>query len=255
MPIDRRITNGLAWTGALLVVAIPLADFVSGQFVTADKPQMAVVTEEPAVSTPQAGPATPPATAAPKAEAATGTPDPVATAGTRAPASGGDAVDSFLQSGKALPSYISDGGEAPPAAEAKPAKQPAAPAQTVDAQPRDDVAAVPSTGRITGFPTPVSERPTVAVRPPANTEPPLVIDRAPPVIGSGDIVTADDLQDWESGPLSEFLANRRGSSGDVVLPPDYDPDGFFLDQGPNNRSRANRFPPANGDDYFYPYAQ
>ena len=61
-----------------------------------------------------------------------------------------------------------------------------------------------------------------------------------------EIVTPEDLAEWESGPLDEFLAarrervssrqnvNRRGDS--------FDSDGFWLDEGPNvRRQRGSRF--------------
>jgi hypothetical protein len=99
--------------------------------------------------------------------------------------------------------------------------------------------------RVTGFPTPVSERPTFAQRPPVVAQPPLIIDQ--PVQPT---ITADDLEDWESGPLSEFLANRQGGARQSA--PDYDPNGFFLDQGPNSSVRVQRFPRAY-DDGFYPF--
>jgi hypothetical protein len=50
------------------------------------------------------------------------------------------------------------------------------------------------------------------------------------------VVTAEELEDWESGPLSEFLA-ERGQGG---IDPDYDSDGFFLDEGPNSSAIYRR---------------
>ena len=47
MQIDRRITNGLAWAGAVLVVAIPTADFAIRQASPEPTQQLAVVSEEP----------------------------------------------------------------------------------------------------------------------------------------------------------------------------------------------------------------
>ena len=49
MPIDRRITNGLAWAGALVVVAIPAADAALRQFGPAPVPRVAVVEAGPNV--------------------------------------------------------------------------------------------------------------------------------------------------------------------------------------------------------------
>jgi hypothetical protein len=267
MPIDRRITNGLAWAGALLVIAIPAADIAMNQFAPRTAPRVAVVAEPaataPTLPTPVSQRPRPvvvaeqPAVApAPERQVATvaapqpaaepvATPDPVTTATTRPSSTGGDAVDEFLRSGRPMPSYISGAGvEAP----AQTATVPATPAGSPEAAPAavapasEQVATVPRT-RIVSFPTPVSQRPASLVRPQVAAQPPLIIDQQPAT------VSASDLEDWESGPLSEFLARRQG--GQPVQPdPDYDPDGFFLDQGPNSSVRFQRFPRAYGEQYY-----
>lgn len=263
MQIDRRITNGLAWAGALLVVAIPAADVAMNQFGAKAAPQVAVV--DPVKVADPIGPSLPtPVSQRPKPTAVAAVtpttttpvtkpvpvakPDPVTTASasTRPAPSGGDVVDDFLSSGRPLPSYITGGstsGTTDVAAIAAPATvTPAAtaPAVTTPAPQPQTVAAV-TTPRVVGYPTPVSLRPASLPRSQAATQPPLVVETQPPV------VTAADLEEWESGPLSEFLASRQGNSGE--LPAEYDPDGFFLDQGPNPRSNARvlRFPRAYGD--------
>ena len=101
MQIDRRrIVNGLAWAGAALIVAVPTADLIARQFGSAPEPQVAIVQAAPestvtlpapTVERPAPRPV-PPAQPAPSAE-------PAQTA-----ASSGDAVDSYLQSGRPLPS-------------------------------------------------------------------------------------------------------------------------------------------------------
>lgn len=259
----RRITNGLAWAGAALIVAIPTADLIARQFASAPEPQVAVVQEEPEEATAER-PA--PATPAPEAEAEAPPPaeEPVRTAA--AATSDGDAVDAYLQSGRPLPSYISNGdtpaapAPATPAPAPRPTTSPPSPAATP--QPAPAAATQPpvtppvaSPTRTVTFPTPVSERPaSVASRPPAPViapqpavnQPPLIVDNPAPV------VTAQELEDWESGPLSEFLANRRGQGSPP--PSDYDAGGFWLDQGPG--SGPNRpYPPAYGDTYYYPFGQ
>ena len=50
-----------------------------------------------------------------------------------------------------------------------------------------------------------------------------------------DIVSEEDLEDWESGPLSDFLAERRNPRRERRAQrsrDDYDSDGFFLDELP-----------------------
>ncbi|MEQ8599390.1 MAG: hypothetical protein RLP98_05640 [Devosia sp.] len=235
MQIDRRITNGLAWAGAVLIVAIPAADAALRQFGPTDTPQIAVVEEQPAPAT--AVEPEPVETPAPTPE-----PDPVATATASPQTAGSDAVDSFLQSGRDLPSYISDGSptQRTETAALTPADESVAePAATPEPEP---VAALPT--KAVTFPTPVSQRPAPVPRSAVITQPPLVIDQ-PDIV-----VTAEDLEDWESGPLSEFLARQQ--AGPAPVSPDYDPDGFFLDEGPNSSARVNRFPRANSyDDYAF----
>ena len=247
MQIDRRITNGLAWAGAALVIAIPAADAALRQFGPADTPQIAVVEEQPApapVVLPEREPAETPETAPPVVKkpvaepqsdpAPTAKPDPIATA-----SAAGGAVGSFLQSGRKLPSYISDGGQTERAdtAALNPTESTIEPVATLEPEP----VAAPPTKTVT-FPTPVFERPASVARSAVAPQPPLVIEQADIV------VTAEDLEDWESGPLSDFLARRQAEPA----PSDYDPDGFFLDEGPNSSARVNRFPRAYSyDDYAF----
>jgi hypothetical protein len=269
MPIDRRITNGLAWAGALVVVAIPAADVALRQFEPRTAPQVAVVEAEPelpALPTPASQRPAPvvasienpivsqtPAPQAKPAAKPVAEPDPVTTASAAAPS--GDAVDDFLQSGRALPSYISDGGAAAPTQTASvtpvsTAKPVPAPVTTTTPVPApEQVASVPRT-RIVTFPTPVTERPASVPPSQVAAQPPLVIDTQTPVlVDTGTpVITASDLEDWESGPLSEFLARRQGGSEPV--PADYDEDGFFLDEGPNSRARVWRFPRAYEEGYY-----
>jgi hypothetical protein len=275
MPIDRRITNGLAWAGAFVVVAIPAADVALRQFEPRTAPQVAVVEAEPelpALPTPASQrPAPvvaavekpvvsqPPVVAAepaekPAAEPAAA-PDPVTTASAIVPS--GNAVDDFLQSGRPLPSYISGGGAAAPTqtaavAPVTTAKPVPAPVTTTPpAAAPEQVASVPRT-RIVTFPTAVSERPASVPRSQVAAQPALVIDTPTPVVvGSGTpVITASDLEDWESGPLSEFLARRQAQAGSDEAPADYDADGFFLDEGPNSSARVWRFPRAYEDGYY-----
>ena len=271
MPIDRRITNGLAWAGALLVVAIPAADAALRQFGASENPQLALIEERPA---PVVAPALPtpaaerpqaaskpapvldkpvaPVPAAPAvAEAAPDAkPVPVAVADLSPSASGADAVDQFLQSGRPLPSYISGGTGGQAETAPAPAIGPAPEQTTATAEPETDTESVPDSEstaavtrtRIVTFPTPVSERPAPRPRTQVAAQPPLIIETPAPV------VTAADLEDWESGPLSEFLAGRQGQARPA--PSDYDEDGFFLDEGPNSNARYQRFPRAYNGDFF-----
>lgn len=257
MQIDRRITNGLAWAGAFLVVGIPAADFAARQFFPGDAPQMAVVQAE---AEPVAVPEKPVETSAKPAE--TVAPAPVQTAAVTPAqsAQSKDVVDNFVQSGRPMPSYIT--GAEPAAAKpatrpviaADPKREPVPAAQTQPAPaPKPDpvvVAALPP-AKVAPIPMPASMRPPTPVAPliiEAPVQRPLIIENSAP------IVTAQDLEDWESGPLSDFLARRQAqtsasSSADYVT--DYDPNGFFLDQGPSSSAQYRRFPRAYEDDSVY----
>ncbi|MET3924738.1 hypothetical protein [Devosia sp. 2618] len=275
MKIDRRITNGLAWAGVLLVVGVPTADMLISHF-SDDKaatvaPQVGVVA--PAVASPE------PAAGRPVEVAATTPAAPIA-------APSGDAVDSFVNSGRPLPSYITGGGTpaapvapkpapvavAPaPVVAPTPVAQPAAPTQTaatppvrtpiatpapvVTPQPAVTdpiaVAAIPPQ-RVAPVPMPLSMRPRPVVQPSPVVSatlpiviPPSVNQNLPPVVRPpvavvqpADNLTSADLDDWESGPLSEFLAQRQaqGNNG-YVQPPATNGNGFFLDQWPQQGGR------------------
>lgn len=267
MKIDRRITNGLAWAGAVLVVAIPAADFVLRQAEGTPNTQFASVqekaasprptTERPQVAQAESTPVTPSSTAAPARST-----------------SGGDAVDSFMQSGRELPSYISGGSPAAAPAAPRPAATTPAPVATpaptttrpVVTTPPPATAAAPVTPptaapiKTVTLPTPVSQRPPsvdraaapiaaapVTLNPRAPLQSPLIIDQPAAV------VTAQDLADWESGPLSDFLANRGGGRQAQPAPvSDYDENGFFLDQGPN--SNRQPYPRPYGEGFYYPFS-
>lgn len=227
MQIDRRFTNGLAWAGVLLVVGVPAADLVMGQFSGAPE-RVAVVAPQVPLPAPlnQRPDAAVAANAAAKPDLA-----PVA-----APAQTADAVGTYLQSGRQLPSYITDAGApaapAQVAATAPPARTPVVttPAQTEPAKPDPvTVAAIPPR-KVAPVPMPLSMRPQpVSV---ALVQDPVVI---PPGVGPAPVVqqpvnvTAADLEDWETGPLSEFLARRQGQAGNAYADPGYDSEVFFLD--------------------------
>jgi hypothetical protein len=271
MQLDRRtITNGLAWAGAALIIAIPAADLIARQF--SSEPQVAVVEDAstrpapdlPTASTERPAPATSNSAATPAAQ-------PVAAP---ANATSGDAVDTYLQSGRELPSYISggSGGASAPAPTTQspvtpaPVQTAAVPAQqtqsvqppaTQNQQPARPVITPPRA--VSGFPTPVSERPrAIAAQSPViqpSAPAPVVQPAAPPLIidTPAPVVTAQDLEDWETGPLSDFLANRNGRRT-APAPSTYDGNGFWLDQGPN-AGRGSQFPQAYDDDYYYPFGQ
>ncbi|MBU1334073.1 MAG: hypothetical protein KJ944_06390 [Alphaproteobacteria bacterium] len=251
MTIDRRITNGLAWAGVLLVVGVPTADLLSAQFAG---PSATVVREQVADIKPVAPipaplsqrPAAP--VAKPVVEVAVAAPEKPAAPATkptvRPAAQTADIVDNFLQSGKPLPSYITGGGAS--AAPVQAAVTPPVRTPIVTTPATEPVAVDPvqvaSIGpqKVAPVPMPLSMRPQPVTMPVVAVAPDDII-LPPALVRPPASVTADELADWEAGPLSEFLASRqRQGQPAVVVDPEYDADGFFLDQGPNPGRRGDR---------------
>lgn len=272
MQISRRVTNGLAWAGVALVVGIPAIDAVTGRFAEPQAEQVSLVTGPSDAAAP-----TPAARPQPAPESAAATPAQPAAVET-ASAGAGDAVDTFIQSGRPLPSYISDAQAqtastpepATPAAPAPsqtaatpPTSQPATPPRTeqtastttTTTQPPIETAALSpqitppaaQPARVAPTPMPLSMRPATrptqtASTPPAQApglvstpgfNPQIVIPDtvvtgtvAPPPSGAvvppapvpgGDVLIGPaDLQDWETGPLSDFIARRQGQNEGYV---------------------------------------
>ncbi|WP_172123669.1 hypothetical protein [Devosia sp. 919] len=246
MIFDRRLTNGLAWAGLFVVVGVPVADMLSAQLL-GEPERVAVISPQAPIPAPAgerptakpvkeavaSAPTTPvaakPAAIAPvKAESAAPAKavEPVKPVAEPAKTGNkpGDPVNSFLESGKAMPSYITEANAAPQASPA----QPTAPAPVVAPAPAPAVAAAPLDPAAPGVdPVEVASLPPQKVAPvpmPLSMRPPAQIAVAPsrdePVIIPPDVVSADrgridadDLEDWESGPLSEFLNRRQGGSG------------------------------------------
>lgn len=250
MKIDRRITNGLAWAGVALVIGVPTADLLSAQFLGDAK--AGTVAEQVAVVAPVAPmpaplsqrPAAP--VVAPSTEVAVAKPvAPVVTqpAAQPAPQQTAGVVDKFLQSGKALPSYITEAGAAPAqAVAAAPVRTPIVTTPATQAAPVAvdpvQVASIP-VEKVAPVPMPLSMRPRPVIATTVPAEIVLPPEVLPPEVLSpvAPTVTAADLEDWETGPLSEFLARKQGQGSSATVTTDYDPNGFFLDQGPNPRNR------------------
>ena len=98
MTINPKVTGALAWTGLVLVLAVPAADMLGGKpeakaNLTSDMDQVQAATVQPATK-PAAKPAAKPVVPAIET------------------AAGSDVVTDFVKSGKKMPSYIS-GNDAP----------------------------------------------------------------------------------------------------------------------------------------------
>jgi hypothetical protein len=250
MKINPKVTGALAWTGLVLVLAVPAADMLGGKpdakaNLTSDMDQVQTSSVTPA-ATPAVKPVGKPVVPAIETSSV-----------------GADPVTEFVKSGKKLPSYIS--GNDSPAVETAtvptaPVKKPGTitinPDGTID-RPTTAPAVTAPTGVasvpkvVAPVPLPASARPkpqTVTTLP-APTEAPLIIDEnqvasagpLPPrdIVPADDFITDAELEEWDSGSLADYLA-RRGLMSDAsqAQPTEYDADGFFLDEGPNNRRRS-----------------
>ena len=244
MKFDARVKGALAWTGLFVVLAVPSADILFGDRDRAPATTSASASIETSPQTTVV-----PALKLPVKPAGAGGDRPVV-------ASGVDPVDAFVKSGKPLPDYISDGDAAPVAVTA-----PVAPAITPAATDPIEVASLP---REVPVPLPRTARPAVPVavtQPAPSQQAPLIVDEEQvarntavepfPLSEDAPIVESDQLEEWDSGSLADYL-ERNGLLNNGAAPASepeatsYDPDGFFLDEGPN-RSRARRL---DDNDFF-----
>lgn len=239
MKLDARLKGGLAWTGLFIVLAVPSADILFG-----DRDRAPSTTSASASIDTGAQTSVVPALKLPAKPGSTGS-------NATAVANSADPVDAFVKTGKKLPDYISD-GDAAPVAKTTPAVPSATPAAT-------DPIEVASLPREVPVPLPRTARPAVpvAVTVPTQSLPaqqaPLIVDEgrvarnspvAPfPLSQEAPIVEADQLEEWDSGSLADYLARNGllngGAPASEPAATSYDPDGFFLDEGPN-RSRVRR---------------
>lgn len=271
MKLNSKVTGGLAWAGLVLILAVPSAEMLTKPSVLHTDSTAAADAAKADVDAVETASVTAPKPA------------------TRPAAKTGDVVDDYVASGKTLPSYISDAPGAAVAPEAPaiarvPAIEPSGtrePATAVRVIPR----AGPSTGKVNAdgtfagidsietasvapgqtttaapVPYPASKRPTARSLAAVKTQP-LIINEdelarrevaSQPLAPRGPqpIVTGDQLEEWDSGSLADYL-ERQGLISDSdqamrVVEPGYDEDGFFLSDGPNNNRRL--IGPA-GDDW------
>lgn len=229
MTLDRRITGGLAWAGLLLVVGVPSADALTSLLSPPADARAAVVTPEPPKAEPVAA-AQPEPAVKPTAVQQVADVKPVAERKPQA-APVADPVDRYLASGKTMPSYISGGAAANTNAAATPKPAPAPKTDDISVAaiaPQQSQPAVVQPEQVAPIPMPASMRPH-----------PRAVVRQPETAANDDVVGPEELRDWESGPLADFLARRQqrrdaggsayieydaGEPGPVIL--QYDSYGF-----------------------------
>jgi hypothetical protein len=265
MKIDRRITGGLAWAGLVVILAVPSADILFG------KPEVrASITSDISAVTP----AVADESAAP---AATGGVDPIETASIP------EKPAAATTPAKAAPA-AADPQKVATAAPQVPSAPAQVPATTQTAVPTD-VAITGPAAIDPPIPMPRNMRPlpptvippqqTVTVATTNEVQPtedaPLIIDenRAPPQRQAtnrrssdffgpsegGQVVTEDKLAAWNSGSLSDYLQRNGllddGAPSDQQFDDSYDPDGFFLSDGPEQRPRRPYYQRPREDNWFF----
>lgn len=267
MRLNSKVTWGLAWTGLAVVLAVPSADFLTGRLGARDSAALLTSDVDPvktaAITPADALPAKTVTTVKTKNGIS------IVPPGGTVPA---DPVDKVLAKGKGLPSYISD--------ETSPAKV----ATKSDVKVETQVAAInptaptpfPSWARPKGAPAatvPVITAPAKTIAKATPSPEPVVIVDDTTLTGSIDkpariappAPIVDDSANWDEETLRQYLERRgilEGSDGDrstarvTERSTRYDPDGFYLSDGPNSdrmaretrRQRVQRLLDESGDD-------
>jgi hypothetical protein len=269
MRLNSKVTWGLAWAGLAVVVAVPSLDFMTGK---AGGKTAAVMTSttDPVISA-KTAPVLPTKAAgsAPVKTAAVTTK--VTSTGISITPTGASAtknpVDDYLKANSSLPDYISNG----PGSTDKKASDSSAPTQvaTIDPTP-PAVAPVPFPARppdavTTGSPSSTAAADTTGsigtapggspkIYAPAQDDedvvPPAQEAEADPTGPVPPAVIDDGQPDWQGRGLQRYLSRngllddgsgRSTASVSVVNRNDdtYDPNGFYLSDGPND-PRARR---------------
>lgn len=237
MKFDSKVKGGLAWAGLFVILAVPSADLLFGK-PTTPAANLAVTSDTAQIKAPAVVPAAKPVLKV----------DPVETASIDTPATNsGDAVDTYLNKGKKLPAYISDADSAPAVKPATPVTV-AKPVEVAAINPVQETPPVP----LPRSARPVAAAPIVAAAP---AEQPLIIDETelaqreatltqpdqpiePFPLSDGDqaatddetVVTGDQLEEWDSGSLADYLAAKGLLSDDQAQPEDDSE--FVFNQGP-----------------------
>jgi len=277
MRLNSKVTWGLAWAGLAVVLAVPSADYLTGAF-GLKSGTAAVFTSTTDPVAPVKAPAVAPSEQQ-TAEVTTTVTRTGVTITPAAPVLGGssnsstDPVNNYLSTGKALPDYISNGdstaGASAPAP-STPAPKVVAPGAPVIGAPSSEEPTQVATAEPAAplvAPVPFPGRPADVVKPKvtAPAQPPVIVDEtalatqqpdAPPptqlAVPNGPVPPAGIADDWRAqrnARITRYLERNGllddGSTASVtIVPPpsesDYDPNGFYLSDGPNSARAARR---------------
>lgn len=243
MKFDSKVKGALAWTGLFVILAVPSADLLFGKE-KAPAASLAVTSD-----TAQVKPVVPAARPDLKI-------DPVETASI-ASSKSDDPVDTYLGTGKKLPAYISD-------AEAALVVKPVTPVtvtQPVEVAAVDPVVQTPPVP-LPRSARPVAKAPVVATVPVTPSPQPLIIDETdlanrqasldqprtpiePFPLSDGDqafaddetVVTGDQLEEWDSGSLADYLARKGLLNEDQTRQSAEDDSDFVFNEGPSRPRR------------------
>jgi hypothetical protein len=284
MKLNPKLTGGLAWAGLILILAVPGADMLTQQPAdSANTMTTGVDPESTAVVAPVPAAA---GEAEPAQVAGTDPVDGYLSSGKKLPSYISDApAELAVTQPPATVRVVAPTG--PAADEPKVATVPqvkpvvAAPAATDPVEVASVDAARPVL--IAPQPYPADKRPIapqVIVTQPstvATTEAPLIIDEGQtarrdaavaavlddepvrlqePSRSSARVVTEDELEEWDTGSLADYLERRGYMSEDDAQAlndeGEFDEDGFFLDDGPNasDGRRVVRRLPRRDDGFF-----
>ena len=254
MKLNSKLTWGLAWTGLAVVLAVPSADFLTGKL--GGKGSAAVLTSdvEP-VKTASVTPAAPlPAKTVTTIKTKNGIN--IVPPGGTAPAA--DPIDKTLSKGDKLPDYISD-GTSPTKTETQVASIDPTPPTPFPSWARPKAAPAAAAPIVTTPATTTSPEPVVIVDDTTLTG---SIDQPARVVPPAPIV--DDSANWDEETLRQYLERRgileggdtRSTARVTERSTTYDPDGFYLNEGPNGdrktretrRQRLQRLFEESGDD-------
>jgi hypothetical protein len=233
MRLNSKVTWGLAWTGLAVVLAVPSADLITGGFGQGRDSAAVLTSDVEPVKTASVTPVEPtPVKTVTTVKTKNGIS--IVPAGSAPPA-----ADPVASTGAKLPDYISDG------------EKPAAAPTQVASLPEPAVAPTP-------FPSWARPKAAAPIAAPTVTSPTITTSPEPVVIvddtQTGSIVVpdstgpvppspiVDDSENWDTESLRDYLerrgilegGNERSTATVTERSTTYDPDGFYLNEGPNN---------------------
>jgi hypothetical protein len=246
MRLNSKLTWGLAWTGLAVVLAVPSADFLTGRLGSKADAAAVLTSDIEPVKTAAITPADPlPVKTVTTVKTKNGIS--IVPAGSKPPAD------------NALPDYISD-GDAPVKTETQVASIDPTPPTPFPAWARPSIAATPEAPALT-LPSATTPEPALIIEDTTVTgsiAAPTITGPLPP-----DPIV-DDSANWDEETLRNYLERRgileggddRSTATVTERTTPYDPDGFYLADGPNGdrttretrRQRILRMLEESGDD-------